>query len=77
MVLIMAKLYELFGHDNQGLLGGLDQYFTIDKKSTVLNRRNTYFEDLFNSIESNPLTGRFLMVLFALALAIIVYWSVI
>lgn len=57
---------------NQGLLGALVQYWTIDEKPR-LYRRNTYFDD--NLLVSNKDALRIGMVFSVLATAIIIFWS--
>ena len=42
----MVKKFLSFNYDDQGLIGALSQYFTVDEKPR-LNRRNSYFEDNF------------------------------
>ena len=56
---------------NQGLIGALAQFWTIDEKPR-LHRRNSYFEDHKVS-ETDAL--RFGLVATVLAVAIIVFWS--
>lgn len=42
----MVKKFLVFNYDDQGLIGAVSQYFTVDEKPR-LNRRNSYFEDNF------------------------------
>lgn len=57
--------------NNQGLMGAIAQYWTIDEKPR-LNRRNTYFEDVqlsnFNALRVG-------IVVSTIAVAIVVFWS--
>ena len=57
--------------NNQGLIGALLQYWTIDEKPR-LNRKNTYFEDVqlsnFNALRVG-------IVVSTVAVAIVVFWS--
>lgn len=59
--------------NNQGLLGALDQYWTIDEKPR-LHRRNTYFEDVQLSNLDALRVG---IVVSVVAIAIVVFWSLI
>lgn len=59
--------------NNQGLFGALDQYWSIEEKPR-LNRRNTYFDDVQ---VSNTDALRVGIVVSTLAVAIVVFWSLI
>ena len=56
---------------NQGLFGALEQYWTVDEKPR-LYRKNTYFDDL---TLSNADALRMGIVVATLAIAIVVFWS--
>ena len=57
--------------NNQGLIGALLQYWTIDEKPR-LNRKNTYFEDVqLGNIDAI----RVGVVATVIAVAIVVFWS--
>lgn len=56
---------------NQGLMGALLQYWTIDEKPR-LNRRNTYFEDLELSNINALRVG---VVASTVVITIVVFWS--
>ena len=57
---------------NQGLMGALEQYWTVEPKAR-LHRRNTFFED--NQV-SNTDALRFGLLVSTIAIAIIGFWSV-
>lgn len=57
---------------DQGLIGALEQYWTVDEKPR-LNRRNTYFEDVQLSNTDALRVG---IVASTIAVAIVVFWSV-
>ena len=57
---------------NQGLLGALVQYWTVESKPR-LNRRNTYFET--HPKVSNTTALRVGLAVCILATAIVVFWS--
>ena len=57
---------------NQGLMGALQQYWTVEDKPR-LTRRNTYFEDNFKV--SNVVAMRVGIVGSVVAVAIIGFWS--
>ena len=59
--------------NNQGLFGALDQYWTVDDKPR-LNRRNTYFDDVQLSNIDAIRVG---IVVSVVAIAIVVFWSLI
>lgn len=59
--------------NNQGLLGALDQYWSIEDKPR-LNRRNTFFDDVQLSNIDALRVG---IVASGLATAIVVFWSLI
>lgn len=59
--------------NNQGLFGALDQYWTVDDKPR-LNRRNTYFDDVQLSNIDALRVG---IVVSVIAIAIVVFWSLI
>lgn len=56
---------------NQGFLGALEQYWTVEPKAR-LHRRNTYFEDLN---VSNYDALKFGLVISMIATAIVLFWS--
>lgn len=56
--------------NNQGLAYAIIQYFTIDDKPR-LDRRNTWFRDHLHMSDATAI--RFLLFLFGVALAFIVY----
>lgn len=56
---------------NQGLLGALEQFWTIEEKPR-LHRRNTYFDDVQ---VSNAEALRVGIAVSTIATAIIVFWS--
>lgn len=58
---------------NQGLLGALEQFWTVNE-APRLDRKNTYFED--HPKVSNYDALRFGLVFSGVATAIIVAWSV-
>ena len=58
---------------NQGLIGALSQYWTVEDKPR-LHRKNTYFDDL---ALSNTDALRVGIVVATLAIAIVVFWSLI
>ena len=70
----MRRVFNL-DHGNQGLLGAFEQYFTVEDKPR-LYRRNTYFEDKYNSIYNNPKTGIIAFVILLLGFGLILLWSV-
>lgn len=57
---------------DQGFIGALEQYWTVDEKPR-LNRRNTYFEDVQLSNTDALRVG---IVASTIAVAIVVFWSV-
>ena len=57
---------------NQGLLGALGQYWTIEPKAR-LHRRNTYFED---AQPSNKDALYFGLSTIIIGLSILIFWSV-
>ena len=57
---------------DQGLIGALEQYWTVDEKPR-LNRRNTYFEDVQLSNTDALRVG---IVATTVIVAIVVFWSV-
>lgn len=59
--------------NNQGLFGALDQYWSVDEKPR-LNRRNTYFDDLELSNVDALRVG---IVVSVVAIAIVVFWSLV
>ena len=59
--------------NDQGLFGALDQYWTIDEKPR-LNRRNTYFDDVQLSNLDALRVG---IVVSVVAIAIVVFWSLV
>lgn len=61
------------GMVNQGLMGALAQYWTIDEKPR-LHRKNTYFDDLELSNADALKMG---IVVATSAIAIVVSWSLI
>lgn len=58
---------------SQGLLGAIEQYWTVNE-APRLNRRNTFFED--HPKVSNYDALKFGLIVSGLATAIIVAWSV-
>lgn len=57
--------------NNQGLFGALNQYWSIEEKPR-LHRRNTYFDDVK---VSNVQALRVGIVVSTVAVAIVVFWS--
>ena len=72
---MIRRFLKVSPHD-QGLLGAVYQYWNIGNKSTILNRKNTYFEDLVDEIASSPKTIRFFIAISILAIAMVSSWSV-
>lgn len=58
---------------SNGLLGALDQYFSIEPKAR-LHKRNTYFDDVRMSNKDALKVG---IVVSTLATAIVVFWCLI
>jgi hypothetical protein len=57
--------------NNQGLVGALIQYWTVDEKPR-LHRRNTYFDDVQ---VDNVMALKVGIVVSMVATAIVVFWS--
>ena len=57
--------------NNQGLMGALSQYWTIDEKPR-LNRKNTYFDEIGLS---NAQALRVGIVVSTVAVAMVVFWN--
>ena len=57
---------------SQGLLGAIEQYWTVEEKPR-LHRRNTYFDDFEVSNYDALKVG---VVVSSLATAIIIFWSI-
>ena len=57
--------------NNQGLMGAIAQYWTIDEKPR-LHRRNTYFDDVK---VTNVQALRVGIVVSTVAVAIVVFWN--
>lgn len=57
---------------NQGLLGALEQFWTIEEKPR-LHRKNTYFDDVQVSNAEALRVGTAVIVL---GMALIIFWSI-
>lgn len=55
---------------NQGLLGAIEQYWSVEPKPR-LHRRNTYFDSQLSNAEAL----RFGLIVSVLAMAIICFWQ--
>ena len=58
---------------DQGLLGALEQFWTVEPKPR-LGRKNTYFEDL--KFTDNWTILKIVLGLVSIGIAIMVFWSV-